>query len=58
MIDNYDLWKMHDEKQQRALDELPLCVWCEQPIQQETAVCINDEFYCDDCLRDLRRVVD
>lgn len=31
--------------------ELPLCCYCGEPIQQKQAVNINDDWYCDECLR-------
>jgi formylmethanofuran dehydrogenase subunit E len=36
------------------LQRLPKCTECGEPIQQEDAVCINGEYYCDHCLKDLR----
>ena len=52
--DNYDRWKRHDAEQEAALQELPVCCQCGEHIQQEDAVCINDEYICDSCLDDLR----
>lgn len=42
------------DKQEEALEQLPRCSECHEPIQQDTAVCINDEYICDQCLEDLR----
>lgn len=50
--DNYDKWKTHDHEHERLLDELPECCYCHEPIQQEDAVCIDDVWYCDECLTD------
>lgn len=36
--------------QDERLKELPVCCCCTEPIQQETAICINDEWVCDECL--------
>ncbi len=47
----------HDDECQRYLDSLPVCKECDQPIQQETAVCIKGNYYCDDCLDDLRESI-
>ena len=58
MMDNYDLWARHDDEQEEALSRLPLCCECKNHIQQEMAVRINDKWYCDDCLKDMRKVVD
>lgn len=49
VIDNYDLWAMHDAEQEAGLDNLPLCECCNQPIQQEKAVYYNDQWFCEDC---------
>ena len=52
--DNYDQWKTHDAEQEAALEKLPRCCQCDEPIQQDDAVYINDEYICDRCLDDLR----
>lgn len=54
MVDNYDLWVAHDNDMQREIEKLPLCECCGEPIQQDTAVRINGDWYCDDCLDNLR----
>lgn len=58
MIDNYRLWEMHDAEQERQLAKLPLCCLCEEHIQQDMAVCINGEWYCDNCLDENRKSID
>lgn len=50
MMDNYDMWRQHDMEQSRRLERLPVCSYCGEPIQQEDAVCIDGEWFCDDCL--------
>ena len=49
VIDNYDLWEMHDREEAEWLESLPKCKCCGQPIQQEKAVCIEEGYYCEDC---------
>lgn len=49
MIDNYDLWKMHDIEESIQIDELPLCEVCGQPIMQGEAIYYNDCWYCEEC---------
>ena len=49
VIDNYDLWEMHDREEAEWLESLPKCKCCGQPIQQEQAVCIEEGYYCEDC---------
>lgn len=39
-----------ENERERELSHLPRCSCCNEPIQQETAVCINDEYICDECL--------
>ncbi len=55
--DNYDLWERHDAEQNRWLERLPKCSICGEPIQQDMAVCIHGDWYCDDCLDDMRKEV-
>ena len=49
MIDNYDLWEAHDNEQEAWLETLPVCKCCGHPIQQEEAVCIDGDWYCEYC---------
>jgi len=57
ILDNYLCFARHDAEQEALLDKLPRCCECDQPIQQEDAVYINDEWICDDCLSSYRREV-
>lgn len=50
--DNFDRFKRHDAELHEELKRLPVCTCCEEPIQQDRAVCINDEWFCNECLRD------
>lgn len=56
--DNYDMWEQRDLAHSRWLERLPKCFYCEEPIQQETAVCLDGTFYCDECLDNNRVEVD
>ena len=42
--------EMYFAEQERELQQLPKCVCCGNPIQDETAVCINDELICHGCI--------
>lgn len=53
--DNYDVWFEHEQQTEQQIERLPVCVHCENPIQQETAVCLDGDFWCDECL-ELNRV--
>ena len=58
MIDNYKLWEIHDAEQAASLHKLPKCKECGEHIQQERAVYIGDNWYCDNCLDENRRYID
>ncbi len=47
----------HDYEQQKALARLPKCCRCLMPIQQDDAVCIDGEYYCDECLDSMREYI-
>ncbi len=49
MLDNYDLFEMHEAEQERKLARLPICDCCKEPIQQEKAVYYNDQWCCEEC---------
>jgi formylmethanofuran dehydrogenase subunit E len=49
----------YEAEQEKELSKLPECCYCGEHIQQDSAICINDEWYCDDCLNDnFRRSVE
>lgn len=48
--DAYDMWEAHDAQQQKELEELPVCYYCDQPIQDDHYYTIHDENICPDCL--------
>ena len=39
-----------DAAEAEALENAPRCAHCDMPILEEFAVCIEGNFYCDDCL--------
>lgn len=41
----------HDAEQFRNLERLPFCENCGEPIQDEHLYLINDEFICEECLK-------
>lgn len=47
-----------DLAQERWLQHRPICVCCGEHIQEESAVQIRGEFYCDNCLDDMRVYID
>lgn len=48
--DNYDLFRRHDAEQEKELDKLPRCDYCDEPIQDDFYFLINDEVICESCL--------
>lgn len=42
--------EMHEAEQERRLSELPVCCYCENPVQHEHFYEINGEMFCPDCL--------
>lgn len=40
----------HDAEQQKELDKLPRCDYCDEPIQDDFYFLINDEVICESCL--------
>jgi formylmethanofuran dehydrogenase subunit E len=55
--DNADLYDKYDREMERLRRQLPECCHCGEPIQQERAVRIDGNWYCDDCLSDYFREV-
>lgn len=49
--DNYEAWEIHEANLERALEKLPVCDYCERPIQDEHYYYINGENICEKCLR-------
>lgn len=47
-------FERHDREEQRWLETKPKCCLCDQHIQQEDVVCIDGDYYCDDCLKNHR----
>lgn len=52
----YD-WDSYCREEQKRINKLPVCFCCDEHIQQETAVRIDGNWYCDECLDDMRRDV-
>lgn len=44
----------HDTAQEIALNKLPKCTCCGEPIQQDDAFCIDGQYWCDNCMEDMR----
>ena len=53
-VSDFERW---DREQEKKLEQLPVCVDCGDHIQQETAVFLGGEWYCDSCIDAYRRDV-
>lgn len=57
--DAYDLWEAYDREQAKRLAKLPVCGYCDQPIQDDFYYEIEGEIICETCLdRHFRKDVD
>lgn len=45
-IADYD---RYDAEQEKRLENLPVCEYCNEPIQQETAIYYSDVWCCKEC---------
>lgn len=50
--DNYDQFAKHDAEQERELDRLPVCEYCEEHIQDEFGYYIEGAWYCEKCMNE------
>lgn len=48
-------WEQKCKADDERLKDLPVCAECGEPIQQDDAVFLNGEWYCDSCVRHSRR---
>ncbi len=54
MPNNYSQWERHEAEQEARLRKRPVCSCCGEPIQEDSVVQIRRDYYCDDCLDDMR----
>ena len=59
MLDNYDLFSMHQAEQDRWLEKRPICDCCGEHIQEDRAFYYNDQYFClyPDCEKALIELV-
>lgn len=50
MPDNYSMWKRHEAEQEAWLSRLPVCEYCDNPIQDDYYFEIGGGIICQDCL--------
>jgi hypothetical protein len=57
--DNYSQWKRHDDREQAALDRLPVCEYCGEPLTDEFCCEYGGDVICEECnRREFRRYVE
>ena len=44
----------HEMMKEALLKRMPKCQRCRKHIQQDRAVCIDGQYYCDECLDELK----
>lgn len=49
MPDAYSQWQELEREQEQWLEKRPVCAYCDQPIQEDRAWLIADEFYHEEC---------
>lgn len=47
-----------DRRQSQWLERRPVCICCGEHIQDDSAVQIRGDYYCDRCLDDMRVYID
>lgn len=50
VLDNNDMLKQHDSMHQKQLDKLPVCSYCDEPVQEDYYFEINGEVICETCM--------
>ena len=45
-------FERHDAQQEKQLEKLPRCNYCNNPVQDDFLYLINDEIICPDCMHD------
>lgn len=58
MRDNYDMWLSHDNAQEDWLQKRPKCCLCGEHIQEDYAVQLGSDLYCDRCIDDMKVPID
>lgn len=46
--DNYDFFRMHEDEQDKWLEQRPVCVCCGDHIQDDYCYDVGGEIYCED----------
>ena len=54
MIDNYSRYEMYEDELYRRAKHFPVCVCCGERILSEWRYRINGEYWCENCVEELR----
>lgn len=52
MYDNYDMFEMNELAYEQELQKLPVCDFCDEPIQDEFFYRIGNLSICEKCLKE------
>ena len=55
LYDIYDQWCRHEDELNKQLENRPVCVDCDNPIQDDEGFYINGEWICESCMDAYRR---
>lgn len=55
LLDNYDLWERNEREREEALEKLPKCDLCEEPITDEYFYNLDGTFICEQCMDEYYR---
>ena len=53
--DYSDLYDAHEKAKEDKLDKYPVCKHCKDPITDEKLYIIEEDFVCEECLKDYYR---
>lgn len=56
--DNYDFYREHERRQEEWLESRPVCGECGEPIQDDSAYYINNNWICNKCMEDFKKYID
>lgn len=49
--DALEMWERHDAEQEAELMKLPICDYCNEPIQDDYLFDIEGDIICEDCMK-------
>lgn len=59
MVDNLDLFYIHQSARYKEDLGRPKCIWCGEPIYQDKAFKMpNEDYLCDDCVEENQKEIE